>query len=325
MATRIVGSGSHVPETCVTNDDLAKRVATSDEWIVKRTGIHTRHLLRDDELPSAMGVLAGRKAVEDAGIASREIDFLLVATNFSDMVCPGSAPFIAEGLRLGTAPFFDLKAGCSGFIYGLVVADGLLRSGTFRRILLIGTEALSRVTDWTDRRTCVLFGDGAGAAVLEIDDSERGILGSALFADPKKAFLLHMPGGGTRSPATAESVASGDHYLKMEGSGVFRHAAPMMEEATRTALARADLSLKDVDWIIPHQANARIIDSLITRLGVPEDRVLVNLDRVANTSTASIPIAYDEASRDGRVRPDHVVVMTAFGAGVTYGAVVIRI
>jgi len=325
MGTRIIGSGSHVPGTCVTNDDLAKRVDTSHEWIVKRTGIRTRYLLGDDEIPSDMSVAAGRKALEDAGIEADRIDLLLVATNFPDMICPGSAPFIAEGLGLGTTPFFDLKAGCSGFVYGLAVADGLLRSRAFERILLIGAEALSRVTDWSDRRTCVLFGDGAGAVVLETEDSDRGVLGSALFADPEKAFLLHMPGGGTRFPATPERIAAGDHYVKMEGSGVFRHAVPMMEGATRAALARAGLAIEDVDWVIPHQANARIIRSLTARLRVPKDRVLVNLDRVANTSAASIPIAYDEARRDGRINSDDLVVMTAFGAGVTYGAAVVRI
>lgn len=325
MATRIIGSGSHLPDSCVTNEDLAKQVETSNEWIVKRTGIHTRHLLQDDEIPSEMSVAAGRRALENARVSADSIDLLLIATNFPDMICPGSAPFVAEGLGLGASPFFDLKAGCSGFVYGLVVGDGLLRSGLFRRILLIGTEALSRVTDWSDRRTCVLFGDGAGAVVLEADDSEYGILGSALFGDPEKALLLHMPAGGTRLPATVERVAGGDHFVKMEGSGVFRHAVPMMEKATRDAVERSGMTLEDVDWVIPHQANARIIRSLVARLGVPADRVLVNLDHVANTSAASIPIAYDEARRDGRIKAGDVIAMTAFGAGVTYGAVVVRV
>jgi len=324
MRTRITGTGSHVPETTVTNDDLAKRVETSDEWIVQRTGIHTRHLLAEDELPSGMGVEAGRRALEDASCPAESVDLLLVATNFPDMICPGSAPFIAEGLGLGATPFFDLKAGCTGFVYGLAVADGLLRSGLFERVLLVGLEALSRVTDWTDRRTCVLFGDGAGAAVLEADDAEGGILGSALFGAPDKTLLLHMPAGGTRTPASEASVVAREHFIKMEGSGVFRHAVPMMEEATRAALSHAGVALDDVDWVIPHQANSRIVDALVRRLGVPEDRVLVNLDRVANTSTASIPIALDEARRDGRISPGNLVVMTAFGAGVTYGAVVLR-
>jgi len=325
MGTRITGSGSHLPQTRLTNADLAERVDTSDEWIVQRTGIHTRHVLREDQDPSEMGIAAGRQALEDAGITPSDVDLVLVATNFPDMICPGTAPFIAEELGLGSTPFFDLTAGCTGFVYGMVVADALLRAGPFRRVLLIGMEALSRVTDWDDRRTCVLFGDGAGAVVLEVDAESEGILGAALFGDPEKTLLLHMPGGGSRTPPSPESIASGAHYLKMEGSGVFRHAVPMMAKATQAALDAADISLSDVDWVIPHQANARIVDSLIKRLCVPSDRVIVNLDRVANTSTASIPIAFDEARRDGRIRRGDLVVMTAFGAGVTYGAVVLRI
>ena len=325
MATRIAGSGSHLPETCLTNDDLAQRVDTSDEWIVQRTGIHTRFLLREDEFPSDMGVKAGRRAIEDAQAAAPGVDLLLVATNFPDMICPGSAPFIAQGLGLGSAPFLDLKAGCTGFVYGLAMADGLIRANLFQHILLVGMEALSRVTDWDDRRTCILFGDGAGAVLLDSASQEgSGILGTALFGAPDKALLLHMPGGGTRMPASAETLASRAHYLKMEGSGVFRHAVPMMEKATHAALEAADLSLSEVDWVIPHQANTRIVDSLVRRLGVAPERVIVNLDRVANTSTASIPIAFDEARRDGRIQDGDIVIMTAFGAGVTYGAVALR-
>jgi len=325
MPTRITGTGRYLPKTCLTNDDLAERVDTSDEWIVQRTGIRERCLLQNGELPSDMGIAAGQRAIDDAGVSPSDVDVLVVATNFPDMICPGSAPFIAEGLGLGSTPFFDVTAGCTGFVYGFVVADGLLRTGLFRRALLVGTEALSRVTDWDDRRTCVLFGDGAGAVVLDRSDGDAGLLGAALFGDPDKTLLLHMPGGGTRVPPSAETVASGAHFLKMEGSGVFRHAAPMMERATHAALDAAGLALADVDWVIPHQANARIIDALVRRLGVPNDRVIVNLDAVANTSAASIPIALDEARRDGRVQDGDTVVMTAFGAGVTYGAVVVRI
>jgi 3-oxoacyl-[acyl-carrier-protein] synthase-3 len=325
MGARVTGSGSSLPERRLTNDDLARVVETSNEWIVQRTGIRARHLLSEDEFPSDMGVAAGRRALEDAGIDGSDIDLLLVATNFPDMICPGSSPFISRDLGLGSAPFFDLKAGCTGFVYGMAVADGLIRSGLFGRVLLVGMEALSRVTDWADRRTCVLFGDGAGAVVLESGSSKQGVLGAALFADPKKTDLLYMPGGGARMPATAESVAAGAHFVKMEGSGVFRHAVPMMEQATHIALDAAKLTLDDVDWVIPHQANARIVTSLIKRLEVDPDHVIVNLDRVANTSAASIPIAFDEARRDGRIANGDVVVMTAFGAGVTYGAVVVRI
>ena len=325
MKAKFIGTGSYLPNRRITNDDLAKTVETSDEWIVQRTGIRARHLLEKTELPSDMGIAAGQRALEASGVSADTIDLLVVATNFPDMICPGSAPFIADGLGLGHAPFFDLTAGCTGFVYGVTTAEGLVRGGAFRRVMVIGLEALSRVTDWSDRRTCVLFGDGAGAAILEASNDDTGILGSAIFGDPSKALLLHLPGGGTRHPASEETVSEGAHFLKMEGSGVFRNAVPMMEEATHAALERAGLTLADVDWVIPHQANLRIIDALVQRLGVDENRVIVNLDEVANTSTASIPIAFDEALRAGKIRPGDLVAMTAFGAGVTYGAVIVRV
>ncbi len=324
MGARITGTGSYLPSKVITNQQLESLVDTSDEWIVQRTGIRARHLLEDSEVPSDMGVEAGRLALEAANVAHEDVDLLLVATNFPDMICPGSAPFIAEGLFLTNKPFFDLKAGCSGFVYGMAVASGLIESRLFPRVLVIGLEALSRVTDWTDRRTCVLFGDGAGAALLEPGDESAGVLGSALYGDAAKSMFLHLPAGGTRTPASPDTLAQGGHFVKMEGAGVFRNAAPMMERATMAALANANLELSDVDWIIPHQANKRIIDALVRRLDVPEERVIVNLDRVANTSAASIPIALDEEVRSGKIHPGDVVVMTAFGAGVTYGAVVVR-
>jgi 3-oxoacyl-[acyl-carrier-protein] synthase-3 len=325
MGARITGTGSHIPANCLTNADLERLVDTSEEWIVQRTGIRTRHILPEGDIPSDMSVEAGIRALKDAGCQPTDVDLLLIAITFPDMICPGSAPFIAEGLGLSDAPFFDLKAGCSGFVYGLAVADGLIRAGLYRRVLLIGAEALSRVTDWADRQTCVLFGDGAGAALLEPGTEDEGVLGLALYGDAEKSLLLHMPGGGTRAPASEETLEAREHFIKMEGSGVFRNAAPMMEKATLDALSAADLDLSDVDWIIPHQANVRIIEALIRRLNVEPERVITNLDRVANTSAASIPIALDEALRDGRIERGDVVVMTAFGAGVTYGAVVVRI
>ncbi len=325
MGARITGTGSYLPPKMITNQQLESLVDTSDEWIVQRTGIRARHLLEDSEVPSDMGVEAGRLALEAAKVAAEDVDLLLVATNFPDMICPGSAPFIAEGLSLTNAAFFDLKAGCSGFVYGVAVANGLIKSRLFPRVLVIGLEALSRVTDWTDRRTCVLFGDGAGATLLEPGDESSGVLGSALYGDAEKAMFLHLPAGGTRTPASSDTLAQGNHFLKMEGAGVFRNAAPMMERATMAALDDANLGLADVNWIIPHQANQRIVDALVRKLDVPEDRVIVNLDRVANTSTASIPIALDEEVRSGKIRPGDVIVMTAFGAGVTYGAIVVKI
>ncbi len=325
MGAKIIGTGSYLPDKVVTNDELTRIVDTSDEWIVKRTGIRTRHLLDANEMPARMGIAAAEAAIAAGGIPVEAIDLLMVATNFPDMICPGSAPFVAAGLGLGQRPFFDLKAGCSGFVYALAVAAGLIDASVYRHILVIGAEALSRVTDWSDRKTCVLFGDGAGAVLLGPGPRDHGVLGSALHADGDKAMLLHLPAGGTRTPASHTTVDAGEHFLKMEGSGVYRSAVPMMETATREALAAAGLTLADVDWLIPHQANIRIIESLMRRLEVTPDRVIINLDRVANTSTASIPIALDEAVRDGRIVPGNVVVLTAFGAGATYGAVVVRI
>ena len=325
MGAKIAGTGSYLPPKVITNKQLESLVDTSDEWIVQRTGIRSRHLLEDSEVPSDMGVEAGRLALEAATVASEDVDLLLVATTFPDMICPGSAPFIAEGLSLPDTPFFDLKAGCSGFVYGVAVANSLIESGLFPRVLVIGVEALSRATDWNDRRTCVLFGDGAGAVLLEPGTESSGILGTALYGDAEKSMFLHMPAGGTRTPASPDTLAQREHFLRMEGAGVFRNAAPMMEKATMAALADANLELSDIDWIIPHQANQRIVDALVRRLNVPEERVIVNLDRVANTSTASIPIALDEELRSGKIQPGDLIVMTAFGAGVTYGAIVARV
>lgn len=324
MGARIVGTGSYLPSRTVPNRDLESLVDTSDEWIVQRTGIRERHLLGEGELPSTMGVVAGRRALEAAACTPADVDLLLVATTFPDMTCPGSAAFVASDLGTGQAPFFDLTAGCTGFVYGLAAAEGFLASGLAECVLLVGSEALSRVTDWNDRRTCVLFGDGAGAVVLRRGAAGEGLLGVSIHGDPEKALLLHTPGGGTRLPASHETVDARLHYLRMEGSGVFRSAVPLMELALGQALDKAGLPIEALDWIIPHQANLRIIDALARRLPVAPERVIANLDRVANTSAASIPIALDEAVRDGRIRPGDLVAVTAFGAGVTYGAAVVR-
>jgi 3-oxoacyl-[acyl-carrier-protein] synthase-3 len=325
MGARILGTGHFVPDRVLTNNDLAQRVDTSDEWIVRRTGIRARHLLGEEDVPADMAIAAGRDALDRAGLRLSDVGLLIVATNFPELICPGTAPFVADGLGLGNTPFFDLKAGCSGFVYGLSVADAMITSGACKHVLLVGSEALSRVTDWLDRKTCVLFGDGAGAVVLGDGASSEGVLSSAIFGDPEKAMLLAIPAGGTRTPASPETVESRQHFVQMEGAGVYRSAVPMMAHALRIAVQRADLAISEVDWIIPHQANLRIIESLVRRLGVREDRVIVNLDRVANTSTASIPIALDEALRDGRIEPGQIVALTAFGAGATYAATVLRI
>lgn len=324
MGAKITGTGRYLPEHLLSNTDLEKRVDTSDEWIVRRTGIRTRFRLDPGEDPSRMGAEAAKEALAQAGLSTDQVDLLIVATNFPDMICPGSAPFIAARLGLEQTPFFDLKAGCSGFVYSLTMANALITTGLYTRILLIGSEALSRVINWADRKTCVLFGDGAGAALLEPAREGEGVLGSAIYGDPTKALLLRVPAGGTKTPTTQETLNAKEHTLRMEGAGVYRSAVPMMEQSTRAALANAGLDLSDVDWLIPHQANIRIIESLIRRLKFDRDRVIINLDRVANTSTASIPIALDEAIRSGQIKSGDLLVLTAFGAGATYGAVVLR-
>ncbi|HED04323.1 MAG TPA: ketoacyl-ACP synthase III [Candidatus Fraserbacteria bacterium] len=321
----IAGIGAAVPELVLTNADLEKRVATTDQWIVSRTGIHERHILRKDEDPAQLGVGAARQAIARAGVGLEEIELLITATNLAEMPVPGSSAFICQGLQMERkVPFFDLIAGCTGFIYALSVAAGLISAGQYRRVLVVGLEALSRFTDWSDRSTCVLFGDAAGAAVVELMPEGRGILASALAADSSKWDLLHMPGGGIKYPASPETLAKGMHYLKMSGGGVFKSAVEMMEQSTTQALAAAGCSKDEVDWVVPHQANLRIIKAFAKRYGLPMTKIIVNIDRYANTSTASIPLALSEAVADGRIKPGDLIVLNAFGAGVTYGAVVLR-
>jgi 3-oxoacyl-[acyl-carrier-protein] synthase-3 len=321
----IAGVGAATPDLVLTNADLEKLVDTSDEWIVSRTGIRERRILRESEDPADLAVLASRRALEQAGIAPEEIDFVITATNLPELPVPGSSPFIIEGLAIGKdLPFFDLIAGCTGFVYGLSIADSLVRSGPYETVLVVGLEALSRFTDWEDRSTCVLFGDAAGAAVVRSLPEDRGILASCLSGDSSKWELLRMEGGGIKYPASPATLEKRMHYLRMEGGGVFKSAVMMMIESTQRALADAGLTKADVDWVVPHQANMRILKAFSDRYGIPMEKVIVNIDRYGNTSTASIPLALSEAVADGRIQPGHLVILNAFGAGVTYGALVLR-
>ncbi|MGY4706564.1 beta-ketoacyl-ACP synthase III [Candidatus Bipolaricaulota sp. J31] len=322
---RVAGTGSFLPERVVTNDDLSQTLDTSDEWIRTRTGIASRHLLDPDVPPATMGIAAARDAIGRAGLVPEAVELLIVATNVPEEIVPGSAPFIAAGLELPhEPPFFDIKAGCAGFVFAMAVAGAMMASGLVRNALIVGIEALSRFVDWEDRKTCVLFGDGAGAVALVTADDERGILGVALHGDADKLGLLRIPAGGVRLPASPETVATRKHFLQMKGRGVYQSAVTMMERATLEAAERAGVSLADIDWLLPHQANLRIIEALVKRLGFPRDRVLVNIERVANTSTASIPILLDEAVRAGTIRDGDIVALTAFGAGACYGTVILR-
>jgi 3-oxoacyl-[acyl-carrier-protein] synthase-3 len=321
----IAGIGCAVPEKRLTNHDLAKLVETSDEWIATRTGIRERRVLEPDEDPARLGVAAARQAIKSAGLKPKEIDALITATNVPQMLIPGSSPFICEGLKIEKEiPFFDLIAGCTGFVYAAKVAADLVTAGTYENVLVVGLEALSRFINWKDRSTCVLFGDGAGAAVIRLMPAGRGILATALAADSSKWDLLRIEVGGIKHPATPRAVAEGMHLLVMEGGGVFKSAVTMLEVTTHQCLKEAGLMTADVDWVVPHQANLRIITALAKRLEISMEKVIVNIDRYANTSTASIPIALTEAVAGGRLQPGQTIVLNAFGAGVTYGAMVLR-
>lgn len=325
MRAGILGLSSYVPKKVLKNEYFVQELGleTSNEWIVTRTGIRERHILSSDEEPAQLGLKAAKRAMEDAGIGPSKIDLLITATNFPIRIVPGTSPEILTLLELTNIPFFDIIAGCTGFVYALADAAEKIELGNYRCILVIGIEALSRVTDYTERETCVLFGDGAGAVVVA-PVKKGGILSSHLGANARLKELLKMEAGGTRLPASYETIEAGHHFLRMEGQGVFKEAVRMMKESVLKALGRADLSQKDVDWVVPHQANFRITQALAKSLKLPMEKVISNIDRYGNTSTASIPLALDEAVRDGRIKKGHIVVLTGFGAGVTYGANVIR-
>jgi len=309
----------------MTNDDLSKVVETSDDWIVSRTGIRERRFAMDAEATSDMAVEAGRRAMADAGVGPGDIDLLVVATITPDMAFPSTACLTQAKLGLGRVCSFDMEAACSGFLYALDVADALLRTRDHRRALVIGAEKLSSIMDWKDRSTCVLFGDGAGAAVLATGDIDGGeLMGFFSEADGSNPSLLCQPGGGSAQPTTANSFHEGQHYLKMNGREIFKVAVRLMERAARELLEKHDLTPADVACVIPHQANARIVESLAQRLELPMDRFFCNLDRYGNTSAASIPIALNEARDErGFENGDHVL-MVAFGAGLTWASGLLR-
>jgi 3-oxoacyl-[acyl-carrier-protein] synthase-3 len=322
---QISGWGMYVPERVLTNDDLARVVDTTDEWIVSRTGIRERHIVSDErETTATMAVRAARAALLVANLAPNQIDLVIVATTMPDHPFPATACLVQDALGAPHAGAFDLSAACSGFIYGLSVASGLIRSGGASHVLVIGSETLSRLMDWTDRNTCVLFGDGAGAVVLSASTERAGVLATELGSDGSGGELLMVPAGGSRAPASHETVSRGDHFIKMNGREVFRFAATIMPKATETVVRKAGWQLADLSLVIPHQANIRIIDSSIKRLGLPPERFFVNVDRYGNTSAASIPIALCEAATQGRVHPGDKLVLVGFGAGLTWAAAAIE-
>jgi 3-oxoacyl-[acyl-carrier-protein] synthase III len=320
----ITGVGSYVPAKILTNADLEKMVETSDEWITTRTGIRQRRLAAKDEFTSDMAVNAAGKAMKMAGITADRIDLIIVATITPDMPFPNTACLVQRKIGAKRAAAFDVEAACSGFIYALEIGQQFIMSRTYDTVLVIGAEKLSSITDWTDRNTCVLFGDGAGAAILQNRPNSHGLLTAVMGADGDKANLLFMPGGGSRCPATVDSVNARQHFLRMEGKETFKNAVQAMYNAAREALRRCELDITKIKCIIPHQANRRIIDAVGERLGATPEQLFVNLDKYGNTSAASVAIALDEAVSSGQIQRGDLVLMMVFGAGLTWGAAVIE-
>ncbi|HVS53654.1 MAG TPA: beta-ketoacyl-ACP synthase III [Opitutaceae bacterium] len=325
-STIILGTGCYAPERILTNDELSRMVETSDEWIRTRTGIRERRIAGVDEHASDMAVHAARRALEDAKLTPAEIDLLVVATITPDLPMPAVACLIQHKLGVPTtAACFDLNAACSGFLYGLDTACAMIASGRYRKALVVGVEKLSAVVDWQDRTTCVLFGDGAGAAVIGTSDEPNlGLIGTRLGAYGEGVDLLFIPRGGSDAPPTIDSVQSHGHCIKMKGKEVFKLAVRAMDEAARDILEQHHLRADQISLVVPHQANLRIIEAISEYLELPMERFFVNVDRYGNTSAASIPIALDEARRSGRIKPGDLTLLVAFGAGLTYGSALIR-
>ncbi len=324
LKVRIAGNGSYVPETVLTNRELEKRIETSDQWIVERTGIRERRIVSSDEATSDLAVKAAFEALKRAAISPEDVDLIIVATSMPDMFFPSTACIVQDKLGAKRAAAFDLSAACSGFLYGLSVGEQYVRSGTYRNVLVIGAETMSRLTDWDDRRTCVLFGDGAGAVVLSPSDSDRGILSVHLHSDGALFDLICVPGGGSAIPPSEKVLLEKLNTIKMKGSETFKIAVRNLEEAAHEALRATGMSIEDIDWLVPHQANIRILKAVADRLKFPKEKMVINLDKYGNTSAASIPLAFDEAVSDGRIQEGDTVLFLAFGGGLTWGSAVVQ-
>lgn len=324
IRSRIIGTGSCLPEKVLTNRDLEKLVETTDTWIQERTGIRERRMASEKEAASDLAVPAAQKALEMAGVTAEDLDLIIVATGTPDMLFPSTACLVQDRLWARRAFAFDLSAACSGFVYALAVADQYIRAGTARTALVIGSEVLSRFVDWTDRTTCILFGDAAGATVLQAAEGDRGILSTHLYSDGSLWELICIPGGGSRNPPSEETLKQRLNFLKMKGSETFKVAVRALEEAARAALEANRCRPEEVNWVIPHQANKRILGAVADRLGIPMQKMVMNLERVGNTSAASIPVAMDQAARDGRLKTGDIVLLDAFGGGLTWGSALIR-
>lgn len=320
----ILGIGSYIPEKIVTNKDMEKLMNTSDEWIVERTGIRERRVAADDQATSDLATEAARRALKDAGIGPDELDLIIVATVTPDMSFPSTACLVQDNLKAVNAAAFDLTAVCSGFVYGLAVGSQFIQTGLYKKVLVIGAESLSRIMDWSDRNTGMIFGDGAGAVVLGVTSPGCGILGIHLGADGSGGDLLKVSAGGSRLPASMDTVSQRQHFIYMNGKEVFKFAVKIMGDAANKALENAKLTANDIDCFVPHQANLRIVQSAAKRLGFPMEKVVVNVDKYGNTSAASIPIALDEAVKNGRIKNGSTILLVGFGGGLTWAASVIK-
>ncbi len=321
---KIRSTGFYAPDKVLTNFDLEKMVDTSDEWIVTRTGIRKRRIASEEEATSDLAVEASKQALENGRLKVKDIDLIILATSTPDTIFPSTACWAQKGLGADHVPAFDVSAGCTGFLYGMIMAEGMILNGTVKRILLIGAELLTKVVNWKDRNTCVLFGDAAGAVILEESDDESGMLSFYWKADGNLGNLLSIPGGGTRMPTSPRTVAQELHYLQMKGNEVFKHAVKRMGEAALESLKLAGLKREDIDHFIPHQANTRIIEATGKRLNIPPEKVYSNIDRYGNVSVASIPISLHELDQERKFKKGDIIVMDAFGAGFTWAAVTYR-
>ncbi len=322
---KIIGTGSYLPERILTNSDLEQMVETSDEWIVSRTGMKERRIAREDEFTSDMGAAAARAAVKDAGLELDAIDFILVATLSPDYMFPSTACLIQQKLGARKAGAMDIQAACTGYLYALSVAKGFIESGLYKNVLVVAAEKLSSITNYKDRSTCVLFGDGAGACVVSREGEGLAIESIQLGADGEQAELLVLPAGGSRKPASKETVEAGEHYIKMAGNEVFKHAVRRMEAACKECLDAAGVSEMEISWLIPHQANLRIIDAIARRFEhLPSERIFKTVQKYGNTSASSVGIALDELLKEHEVKKQERILLTAFGSGLTWGAAVLR-
>lgn len=322
--SRIISTGSYLPPKVMSNSDMEKLVDTSEEWIIERTGIKERRIADESQAASDLAYEASKIALERAGLQAEDIDLIIVATVTGDMPFPATACFLQNKLGAVNAAGFDINATCSGFLYGLYVADGLIKSGMHRKILVVGAEVLSKITDWDDRTTCVLFGDGAGAVIVGPTEEDRGILSMHINSDGRMWDLLHVPGGGSRNPASKETIDKKLHYIKMKGNETFKVAVRTLEELVVRTLEENGLDSSQLSLLIPHQANLRIIQATADRLKLPFDKVVVNLDKYGNTSAASIPIALDEAVASGRIGKGDYILLEAFGGGLTWASALIK-